>query len=343
MTPFTFAPQSFASDFRDKGYVYVKDGVNPELLRFAREQLAKTRVSGQNEIAAREIKNRKKQYLFDLPTTDDFLPELADALCALAELPRAAMTLSERHIMVYDDHASAVPPLHKDRLATQIAVGIPLEVHSDARIVLLPHSARAINPLDSAIYCARSSDPSTASVHRWNLADADHPEPEVDWNPTPVELDVQVGDVVIFAGSSMYHGRLNAAASAVLYFKFNALRLDPLGEDPSTDVQRQKTLTILEHKSDGDLLWSAVELSPRLQRVSRHYTRLDWTTVLQAYVSGEREFTITEADLRLLFEMRKQCTLRRALLRADIAEEQLVANVPRVRRLGRLGAVDFLS
>ena len=343
MKPFTFAPQAFVSDFKEKGYVHVKNGVSPDLVLFARDQLAKGRTSGRNEIAARAIKNKKKQYLFDLPTNDDFLHELMEVICTLTELPRAEMTLSERHIMVYDDHASAVPPLHKDRLATQIAVGIPLETRSDARIVLLPHCTRAINPMDSATYCPRRSDAGNPSIQGWNLADADYPEPEVNWNPTPVELDVQTGDVVIFAGSSMYHGRLNAAESAILYFKFNALRLDPLGEDPSTTVQRQMALKILEHRSDEELLSSLVELSPRLQRVSRHYTRLDWTTVLQAYVSGEKEFTISEADLRLLLTLQGRCTVRHALLRTEIAEEQLIANVPRVRRLGRLGAVDFLS
>jgi len=30
----------------------------------------------------------------------------------------------------------------------------------------------------------------------------------------------------------MYHGRLRAAQSSMLYFKLNAMRLDPLGEHP---------------------------------------------------------------------------------------------------------------
>jgi hypothetical protein len=140
----------------------------------------------------------------------------------------------------------------------------------------------------------------------------------------------------------MYHGRLNAAKSAVLYFKLNSMHLDPLGEDPSTSIQRENGLEILEHRSDEDLLRSVVELSPRLRHVSRRYTRLNWTTVLQAYVTGENEFTISEEDLSFLFALQGCCIVRDVLKVTQISEGQMLSQIPRIRRLSRLGAIDFI-
>jgi hypothetical protein len=114
MKAFTFAPHAFATEFKERGYVLVKGGVTEELLTFAKAQLAQCLSSGQNELASKEIKNKKKQYLFKLPEDDEFLPELTSAIGTLTGLPVAQMTLSERHIKVYDDNASSLPPLLKD-------------------------------------------------------------------------------------------------------------------------------------------------------------------------------------------------------------------------------------
>ena len=100
----------------------------------------------------------------------------------------------------------------------------------------------------------------------------------------PVKVDVRPGDVVLFRGSSIYHERVNAANTTLLYLKFNSMRLDPIGEDPSTPVQREVSLNILSNKSDEQLLDSVIEVSPKLERISRHYTRLYWKEVIQAYV-----------------------------------------------------------
>lgn len=344
MKAFTFAPDLFVDEFRKNNYVLIKGGVTGDLLRFATQQLTDSRKSGRNELVAREIKSKKKQYLFDLPADPEFMAGLTTVIADLADLPIAEMTLSERHIMVYDDNASSVPPLHKDRFATQIAVGIPLEPCPDARVVLLPHCARSVNPLDNAVYCPPTDELTARSTAKWNVcADSPAPTADANWNSTPVELDAQPGDVVIFAGSSIYHGRLSAAGSAVLYFKFNSMRLDPLGEDPATITQRYEGLGLLQRNTDEQLLSGLIELSPRLQRVSRHYTRLNWSTVLQAYVSGEKEFTIAEQDLAVLLSLRGRHTVRDALIASGVPEATLRSQMPRIRRLATLGAIDFVG
>jgi hypothetical protein len=121
------------------------------------------------------------------------------------------------------------------------------------------------------------------------------------------------------------------------------MRLDPLGEDPATITQRAGSLHLLHHNTDEQLLSGSIELSPRLQRVSRHYTRSNWTTVLQAYVGGEKEFTIAEEDLAILLALRRSHTVRDALIASGVPEGMLSYQVSRVRRLAKLGAIDFVS
>src|SRR6266851_10118550 len=342
MKPFTFAPHALAPEYRVKGYLHIREGVGGGFLRFAKEQLAQCRLTGRNELAAREIKNKKKQYLFELPD-DDFLHELTGAIGALTGLAAAQMTLSERHVMIYDDHASSLPPLHKDRVASEVAVGMPLEASADARIALLPYSARGVNLLDNAIYCARATDSLARSAQGWSLEDSEYPKEAKLGIPELLELDARPGDVVVFAGSSIYHGRLNAAKSAALYFKFNTMGLDPLGEDPSTPARRENGVKILQRKGDEELLRAVVQLSPRLQHVSRRYTRPDWTPVLQASVSGEKDFTLSDDDSRFLFALQGRRRVRDILIDLEISEEQLLSHVPRIRRLGKFGAIDFLD
>ncbi|HVB83066.1 MAG TPA: hypothetical protein VNE82_24345 [Candidatus Binataceae bacterium] len=342
MKPFSFAPVDFAADFGEHGYAHIKQGVSKEFLLFAKDQLAKCRLSGQNELSANEIKNKKKQYLFELPENANFLGELTTAIGTVAGLPVAQMTLSERHIKVYEDCAFSMPRLHKDCVASQVAVGIPLEQGIEARLVLLTGTARRVNCLDSAIYGPRPIE-RAGGLARWYVEDGEDAEAgELGGDRALIELDVRPGDVVMFEGSSIYHERLYGAKSAVLYLKFNAMRLDHLTEDPSTVTQRQKGLELLEQRNDEQLLESIVEVSPRLRRVSRHYTRQNWTSVLQAYVSGEKEFAISDDDLHLLFALEGCRTVRDVLTGLGVIEDQLMSHVPRIRRLGKLGGIDLL-
>src|SRR5260370_40545179 len=136
MKVFAFAPNEFARDFKENAFVHIRKGVTGEFLEFAREQLVRCWQSGYNEISAREIKSKKKQYLFDLPRDDTFLSELFTALARLTGYSGPDMTPSERHIMIYDENAAALPPLHEDHLASEGAVARPLEPSADERIAL---------------------------------------------------------------------------------------------------------------------------------------------------------------------------------------------------------------
>jgi hypothetical protein len=119
--------------------------------------------------------------------------------------------------------------------------------------------------------------------------------------------------------------------------------LDPLGEDPSTPIQRQNGIKILERKSDDELLRILVQLSPRLQHISRRYTRPDWTPILQAAVSGEKDFTLSDDDSWFLFALQGRRTVKDVLKSLEISEDRLLSHIPRIRRLGKLGAIDFVD
>lgn len=343
MKPFTFAPREFTDDFKEKGFVHIRNGLNAEFLEFARGQLVGCRESGQNELSAREIKNKKKQYLFDLPKDAAFLGELFTTVAAITGCSESGMTLSERHLMIYDENAAPVPPLHKDRVASEFSVGVPLEPSAYDRIVLLPWSAREQNLLDNAVYCERAPNSPPQSAEAWNLAAGEYPQPSKIERPTLVELEARPGDVVVFKGSSIYHGRLYAARSSILYFKLNTMRLDPLGEDPLTDLLRQKTIEILRRRRDEELIESTVELSPRLEHISRQYSRLGWKSVLRASVSGEKEFTISDDDQSFLFALQGQRRVRDVLIELGVHNDQVISHAPRLRRLGTLGGIDFLN
>jgi hypothetical protein len=339
MKLFNFDPIKIAPRFKSDGYAHVANGVGEEFLSFARKQLATYRTTGEHEVRDRKIKGKKRQFLFEFPEASGCVAELTGTVAAIAGL--GMLTLSERHIKVYDESAPPFPLLHKDCVASQVAVGIPLEQNVDARLVLLPNAMRGVNPLDVAVFGPRAALGLDGSMHV-EPQDADL-EPQTGQNLETLMLDVRPGDVVIFPGSSMYHERFNGAGSSVLYLKLNAMGIDFLGEDLATGGQREQGLALLRRWSDEELLRGTIRVSPRLQRISRHYTRLNWTTVLQAHVAGRGEFAISEGDLALLKAVRGHSRVETVLLNAGIAQSEYLTCSRQFRRLAEFGAVDFVG
>ncbi len=339
MKLFSYSLSRYQAAFRRDNYILAKDAVSAEFLAFATAQLKRCRASGYNELPAREIKSKKKQYLFDLPEGENILRELVQSVSALAGLPPDSMNVSERHVMVYDDRAAPLPPLHKDRLASRFSIGIPLEAAPHARIALLANGPNDRNLLDKAIYCPQDENPST----RRGLTSTLNGSTSRTSAPSLIQLDAQPGDAVIFTGSSMFHGRLNAASSSILYFKVSDLHLDPLCEDPATLRQRAASIKLLQRVVGNDSLLkdSWLDLSPRLQNISRIYSRSSWTTVLRMTVSGEGEHTISDQELKVLFKIRGRSRVR------DVVDLRTApgsnSELQSVRRLVELGAIDLVS
>ena len=217
---FTFAPADYAAHYREHGYALVKGGVSGEFLDFIEAELANCERE-QDDISSRfDKRGRKQQYLFNFPEELPLVTELASTMGRLTGVPSDELVISERHIKVYPVDARPDPPPHKDRRASQIALGIPIVNPPEARLFLYPHHQRFENPFDSYDEFVRS------------LPEADRPENSLK-GVSPVVVDTHPGDLIVFEGSSIYHERMRAAGSKILYLKMNALGLNPIGENLS--------------------------------------------------------------------------------------------------------------
>ncbi len=327
---FDFDPMSYVAEFRAKGYVHIKDGVTPEFIEMAKARLEEYQGDRSQFLSEWEFKNKKQQYLFEFPENNRLLRGAMDTVATVTDMAPDRVTTSERHIKVYAPKAHPNPPAHKDRFASKIAVGIPLFMPAESAVVLYPDQSREVNGFDS------SED------WRNSFATPDLPE-NVLKNVEPTKLYVDVGDVVLFLGSAIYHERINGANAVLLYLKFNDMRLDPLAEDPFIATQRQASLANLARMTDRDLLDCAAEVSPRLVRVSRHYTRNDWREVLMGQVAGEKSFQLSESDLALLNRIRNGQKVRELLADAGIPDANAPEFLQAIRRLGERGGIDILS
>jgi len=327
---FTFNPVEYQEEFAKNGFVLIKNGINTDFLAVAIEQAEKQKIV-QKELTNCFFKGKKRQYLYDFENWD-FQSTSIETLAKTARLPVHKMTLCERHIKVYEPDANAHVPAHKDRVAAQLTVGIPLFIPENSHIVLWPDNDLAINPLNST------------ALWRSSLDENELPE-NILKDIKPVRVYADPGDVVIFRGNSIHHERENPANARLLYLKVNAMRLDPMGEDPSTLHQQKSSQKILRQLDDRKLLDCLVEVSPRLEKISRHYTRLYWKEVIQAYVAGEKEFTLSEIELELevFKKVEGQETVREIISRLGIPKPEHLNYVPMVRRLASLKGLDVIA
>lgn len=331
MNAFNFDPASYAAEYARTGYVHVKGGVSPAFVEYALLQ-AKCLMGAEADLRDWQFKGKKMQFLFDFPGTSEARDWRAvkDAIAALTGLERSRLTLCERHIKVYDANAPEAPPPHKDRLASEVAVGFPLLVTPGSHLVVYPDRHTEVNHFGTTELYRRSLDPEAL------------PE-KVLAGVEPVKIDMRPGDVVLFRGSSLYHERIKPAKSIVLYLKFNALRLDPLGEDPSTPRRRAASVERLAAAGDEELLTLALEASPRLDRVTRLYSRLAWSEILQAQVWGEKEFCLSEQEFALLKAADGVTPLRELLAMLGCTRGDVPRALAAVRRLVRLQALELVA
>ena len=329
---FEFEPSDYTASYGENGYVHIPGGASPEFMRYALH-FAKTCIDadGDRRLQNWQFKGKKLQFLVEFPDNSDYPEGLYRAVATVAGLDVNRMMISERHIKVYDRNAEASPPLHKDRLASQVTVGIGLRIPEDSRILLYPGRELGVNPHQSA------------KEWRDSLDEADLPENILE-GAEPVEIDMRVGDVVMFAGNSICHERINPANACLLYMKFNAMRLDPICEDPTTLPQRTRSLELLHSLSDAELLDTEIEVSPRLEKVSRQYTRMHWMEVVQGHIIGEKQFRLSETEfsaLRVLDDRR--VPLRELIVRMGYPAQNAAGFVPMLRRLIDVGAMDLLG
>ena len=325
---FTFNPEEYQDEFAKNGFVLIENGVDANFLEVAIEQAEKQK-SDNKDISNQHFKGKKRQYLYQFDEWDFYDKGLKN-LAKTASLSIEKATLCERHIKVYEPDACAHVPAHKDRVAAQVTVGIPLFIPEDSHIVLWPNDHLAINPLNTTAHWRSSHD------------EKDLPE-NILKDIEPVRVYAKPGDVILFRGNSIHHERENPANARILYLKLNAMRLDPLAEDPSTLQQQITSQQILTQLDDQKLLDCIVEVSPRLEKISRHYTRLYWKEVIQAYVTGEKEFTLSELEFEVFKKIEGKKSVSEIISRLGIPESEHIDYVPMIRRLAKLKGLNIFS
>jgi hypothetical protein len=277
MKVFDFDPRDYADAYRREGYVHIREGMSREfhaaLVEYAERELQSHKLDGF------AIKGKKEQSLYDFPDAVD-IGELYGTVCTTCGLDRANVTLSERHIQIYEANAAPEPPAHKDRFPSQVSMGFSISIPAESKLVLYPYSHRETNPFNTSAGLRRHLQP--------------HELPEVALKGArELVLDDADRDVVLFPGSTTWHLRRNAANALNLYLKFNDFGCDPLGEDPFTDDRRARTLAAVASGSEAVGTLVPV-LSRRLDTVARTATRDGWREVLEARVFGEEPVGITD-------------------------------------------------
>lgn len=320
MKIFDFDPNDYSDRYAAVGWVHIPGGLNSEFLAYLQEYVHQR--LRENRVEGVAIGGTKEQALFEFPEQVDFPGELFDVVASLCRLNRETMTLSERHIKAYDDDAPAEPPAHKDRFASQVSIGLSIDIPAGSRLVLYPSEHRETNPFNISAALRESLDPEQLPENLLRSARAE-------------VIDDGPGDVVMFPGSGMWHYRWNAAAAVNLYLKLNDFDSDPLGEDPSTPSRRSQTLDSLS-AADGSFGALVPVLSRRLDSITRQYTRERDLEVLQAHVWEQAPVGLEPREFVLLRAVDGRATVQ------DLTEngEDVEASV---RRLAERGALDLVK
>ncbi|MEA2472932.1 MAG: hypothetical protein QOE06_847 [Thermoleophilaceae bacterium] len=322
MKIFNFDPADHAARYARTGWVHIPGGIDPEFLAHLKD-FTQRRFREQH-VEGKAIGGAKEQALFEFPEDTDFPGELFDSVAAVAGLDRPGMTLSERHIKAYDSDAPDFPVAHKDRFASQVSVGLSIDIPDDSYLVLYPHTDVSVNPYNVSPQLLASLEP--------------HQRPEVVLADAPeIRIDDKPGDVVMFAGSATWHLRRFAANATNLYLKMNDFNSDPLGEDPSTEPRQRRTLELLA-SSNGHTPRLVPVLARRLDVVARQRSR-DGQEVLHAHVWEETPVVLSQVEWDLVHAIDGSRSLEQL---AEVAGGAEAADAA-IRRLAQRGVIELVG
>lgn len=282
MKIFDFDPADHADTFAHQGWVHIERGIAPEFLAHLKEVIADR--LREAHVEGSSIGGTKEQALFEFPPGARYPEELYDTVADLCGLDRAGMTLSERHIKSYDPDSPPELVPHKDRYASQVSVGLSVNIPEGSRLLLYPHDHVSVNPFNVS----------------WEFKDSlqPHEHPEVALrHAEAVELWDHDGDVVVFHGNAIWHCRRNSADATNIYLKFNDFGSDPLGEDPQTPARRRATEEAL---SNGHLTDTRPAVSRQLDTITHRFSPQDWTDLYQACVFDRTPIILNETQFRIV-------------------------------------------
>jgi hypothetical protein len=314
MKLFTFDPAVYSAEFSARGYVHIPGGLTEEYYNVLLRQV-------EDHLHGRRL---DQFALYEFPAGGDGYTQLREAVGAVCGLEPREVVVSERHIKAYDADADPLPQPHKDRFATQVAVGFAVRVSAGSTLVIWPNDDVVANPFNSW------------AEMRTALAPGQEPE-AVLADAERVEIHDAARDVVMFRGSAMWHRRENAAGTTMLHFKLNAWNCDPIGEDPQTAECREHTRKLLQG-SDDELCLLVPRPGRKVDTFQRRYTR-DWQDVLGVMLYGDRFLSVDETEWALLHEVDSRRTVADVIAAAGL----IGCGCGRVRRLAECGILDLVT
>jgi hypothetical protein len=318
---FAFDPVPYAAQFAARDYVHIPGGLSEAFYEVARQQVEHNLQTG---LMANFHIGDKQQALYEFPDAD-YLREFLAMVGAVSGLDADRLVISERHIKAYDKDAEPLPLAHKDRFATEVAVGLAIRVPKGSTLVLYPNDERDVNPFNTSTELRASLRPETLPETRLR-------------NAKRVEIQDSARDIMMFRGNAIWHLREHPAGTVMLYFKLNAFHSDPLGEDPRTGEFQAQTRALAA--SNGEQFVQTVPvLGRRVDYVQRRYNRA-WQEVVGVVLWGQRHFTIDDQEYRALQLLDGKRTVREVVRAVSGGLDDTL--VKRLRRLAERGVVDLL-
>jgi hypothetical protein len=323
---FIFDPAKYAEHFARHGYVHIPGGVSEQFYAKLVKQVDENMKSKKmKEFAIGD----KQQAMYEFPDGADYAQELCDKIAAVCALKSDDIVISERHIKAYDADAQPHPNAHKDRYASQISVGLSVQVKERSTLVLYPYDENDINPFNTSVALRASLSPDR------------YPEPRLT-QARRVEIQDAARDVIVFRGHTIWHLRENPANTTMLYLKLNAFNCDPLGEDRRTPPLRQETEN--NARVDDSQIGKLIpQIGRRVDYIHRMYTR-DWREVAGVVLWNEKHFSVDEDELKMMQAMdgkRSVEAVAAAAIAASGADRAAV--LEKVRRLARRGVIELLG
>jgi hypothetical protein len=316
---FAFDPNRYAAEFASREYVRIPNGLAADYLACLRRQVGRNLETG---LMANFAIGDKQQAMYEFPDATH-LREFLDTVGVVCGLDPDQLVISERHIKAYEADADPYPLAHKDRLATQVAVGFSVHVPAGSTLALWPGAERDINQFNTSTELRKSLRPDQL------------PETTLK-GVAPVEIQDAPGDVMLFRGNSIWHLRNRGAGTVMVYFNLNAYHCDPLGEDPRTPEYQIRTRQMAA-AAEEQVAESIPVLGRRVDYIHHRYNR-HWQELTGVVLWGEKHFTIDEEELRALKAMDGQRPVRE-VIRVVKGSDGLLK---KIRQLAERGIVDLL-
>lgn len=212
--PFKRPLAAYHDQLERDGYILLKDILSGRFMASLQEFLDRSRKGEVAEYGQWRIGGKKHQFLYDFPA--DVAGAFRRELAALTGLRHDSFTISERHLKQYETDAPDYPAPHKDRGASKFSIGLPIHLGPETSVCVFPALDRSPNEGERAVFMTEQDHPGLKDIYD---------------SPEALPLHEQLGDMIVFLGSSIYHERIRPRGTAVLYIKVNDEGFDPLGEN----------------------------------------------------------------------------------------------------------------